>query len=142
MNEEEKKELIRKLHTLQDSYIEEGYQGFAGVIHETINLLEKQDKEIEKLKTKNNDLLKKLRNRTKDVKKLQKYGVYKKEFATLNKRIEKQEKMIDAMAKFIDEVQGCCPFENEELPVDCEEKCKLGIEPKCWIEYFEKEVRE
>ena len=51
MNEEEKKELIRKLHTLQDSYIEEGYQGFAGVIHETINLLEKQDKIIQAIAT-------------------------------------------------------------------------------------------
>lgn len=49
MNEEEKKELIKKLYTLQDSYIEEGYQGFAGVIHETINLLEKQDNIINEM---------------------------------------------------------------------------------------------
>lgn len=49
MNEEERKELIKKLHTLQDSYIEEGYQGFAGVIYATINLIEKQDKIINEM---------------------------------------------------------------------------------------------
>ena len=47
MNEEERKKLIKKLHTLQDFYIEDGYQGFAGVIHKTINLIEKQEEIIQ-----------------------------------------------------------------------------------------------
>lgn len=65
------------------------------------NLIEKQQKEIKRLKIKNNDLLRKLRNRIKDVKKLQKYGEYKKEFSTLNKRIEKQGEIIDKLAEKI-----------------------------------------
>lgn len=96
---------------------------FVMPMHETtiiLNLIEKQEKEIEKLKTKNSDLLRKLRNRVKDVKKLQKYGAYKKEFSNLNKRIEKQSKMIDLMAE-----QLTSPINGKEWVIKYYEK-KVG----------------
>lgn len=64
-----------------------------------LNLIEKQSKEIETLKNNNKDLLRKLRNRVKEVKKLEKYSLYKKEFSTLNKRIEKKEQEIKELKK-------------------------------------------
>lgn len=54
-----------------------------------LNLMQSQQKELEKLKNKNKDLLRKLRNRVKEVKKLAKYSLYKTEFSRLNKEIEK-----------------------------------------------------
>ena len=66
-----------------------------------LNLIEKLQKENEKLKYKNQDLLKKLRNRVKEVKKLTKYSQYKKEFSRLNQIIKEKDKIIDLMAKEI-----------------------------------------
>lgn len=54
-----------------------------------LNLIKSQQEEIEKLRNNNKRLLKKLRNRVKEVKKLTKYSLYKKEFSRLNKEIEK-----------------------------------------------------
>ena len=48
--------------------------------------LEKKEAEIDKLRNTNKDLLKKLRNRVKEVKKLTRYSLYKKEFVRLNKK--------------------------------------------------------
>ena len=107
------------------------------------NLIEKQQKEIKRLKIKNNDLLRKLRNRIKDVKKLQKYGEYKKEFFTLNKRIEKQEKIINEMAEYIKYRTGSCPLDLEDCEIKfCDSECSMKIINKCWIEYFTKKVGE
>lgn len=61
--------------------------------------LEKKEAEIDKLRNTNKDLLKKLRNRVKEVKKLTRYSLYKKEFARLNKQLEKKNKVIDLMAE-------------------------------------------
>ena len=63
--------------------------------------LEKKDKEIEKLKKDNKELLRKLRNRVKEVNKLTKYSLYKKEFSTLNKQLQNKDKVINEMAKTI-----------------------------------------
>ena len=68
-------------------------------IETILNLMQKLQKENEKLKSKNQDLLKKLRNRVKEVKKLNKYSLYKIEFANLNKQIREKDKIIDLMAK-------------------------------------------
>ncbi len=65
----------------------------------TLNLIQKQQAELDKLKNKNKELLRKLRNRVKEVKKLKKYSLYKKEFTKLNREIEKKDKIIDLMAK-------------------------------------------
>lgn len=73
-------------------------------IQETVlNLIQKQEKTINKLKRHNKELLRKLRNRVKEVKKLTKYSFYKKEFATLNKKLKEKNKQIDLMAKEIKE---------------------------------------
>ena len=66
---------------------------------EVLNLIQTQQAEIEKLKNNNKDLLRKLRNRVKEVKKLTKYSLYKKEFSTLNEHLKKKDKIIDLMAE-------------------------------------------
>lgn len=48
--------------------------------------------ELDKLKKQNYDLLRKLKNRVKEVRKLGKYSMYKKEFSTLNKKIDELQK--------------------------------------------------
>ena len=68
-------------------------------IETVLSELEKKDKEIEKLKKDNKELLRKLRNRVKEVKKLTKYSLYKKEFSTLNKQLEKKDKIIDLIVE-------------------------------------------
>ncbi len=60
-----------------------------------LNLIEKQQKEKDKLEKHNKELLRKLKNRVKEVKKLTKYSLYKKEFAKLNREIEKKNKIIN-----------------------------------------------
>lgn len=65
----------------------------------TLNLIQKQQEEIEKLRNKNKDLLRKLRNRVKEVKKLTKYSLYKEEFSRLNTIIEQKNRMIDEISK-------------------------------------------
>lgn len=61
------------------------------------NLIQKQQKELKILKDKNKDLLRKLRNRVKEVKKLSQYTLYKKEFSRLNIIIQKQQKEIEQL---------------------------------------------
>lgn len=68
---------------------------FLKMLHTVLNLIKKQQEEIGKLKDKNKELLRKLRNRVKEVRKLTKYSMYKKEFSNLNKRLEKKDKIID-----------------------------------------------
>ena len=68
-------------------------------IETVLSELEKKDKEIEKLKKDNKELLRKLRNRVKEVNKLTKYSLYKKEFSTLNKQLEKKDKIIDLIVE-------------------------------------------
>ena len=68
-------------------------------IDTVLNELEKKEAEIDKLRNTNKDLLKKLRNRVKEVKKLTRYSLYKKEFARLNKQLKKKDTVIDLMAE-------------------------------------------
>ncbi len=105
-----------------------------------LNLIEKQQKEKDKLEKHNKELLRKLRNRVKEVKKLNKYSLYKKEFAKLNKEIEKKDKIIDLMSYVIT---------HEDIPqeeyciwrdMSCEvvggnKQCK-----NCIKQYFERKV--
>lgn len=109
MNEEEK-EAIETIRFLKDlKWYTHAFDNGTEVLTEEekqdidigLNLIKKQQKELEKLETKNNDLLRKLRNRIKDVKKLQKYGQYKNEFSNLNKKIAKKDKIIDKMAEML-----------------------------------------
>ena len=97
-----------------------------------LNLTQKQQKELEKLKSKNKELLKKLRNRVKEVKKLTKYSLYKKEFTKLNSEIEKKDKIIDNMAKQL-YIEGYCK------EINCK-KCEAKNFVNCIKQYFERKV--
>ena len=60
---------------------------------------DEKDEEIEKLKKHNKELLRKLRNRVKEVRKLNKYSLYKKEFKRLNEQIKKKDEIIKKLEK-------------------------------------------
>lgn len=96
-----------------------------------LNLIEKQDKIIDKQTNNNKDLLRKLRNRVKEVKQLSKYSLYKKEFSTLNKQIKDKDKIIDLMSEFIFETTD---YEEEKI-YDFKDKDEVK-------EYFRKMVEE
>lgn len=106
-----------------------------------LSMLKEKDKQIDKLKKHNDRLLKKLRNRVKDVKKLQKYSLYKKEFSRLNKQLQNKDKIIGLMAKYISDIRDC-PFENEGKYLDCERMCDVRTDMECWKQYFENKAKE
>ena len=112
-------------------------------IETVLSMLEEKDKQIDKLKKHNDDLLRKLRNRVKDVKKLQKYSLYKKEFSRLNKQLQNKDKQIDLMAEFIEDEltvdefctkEGC--YADNYIDGHCE-KCL-----NCIKQYFENKAKE
>lgn len=71
--------------------------------------LEKKDRQIIKLKNNNQNLLRKLRNRIKEIKKLTRYALYKKEITTLNKQLQQKNKIIEDIKE---EVRDHIGFEN------------------------------
>ena len=81
--------------------------------------------EKDKLKKHNDDLLRKLRNRVKEVKKLQKYSLYKEEFSRLNKQLQNKDKIIDLMAEeFKEKTLMYTDFTEEEIKQYFENKAK------------------
>lgn len=101
--------------------------------------------QIDKLKKHNNNLLRKLRNRVKEVKKLKKYSLYKEEFSRLNKQLQNKDQIIDLMAKVINEAY----FESEDFEEWFENKiCKVQMyEDYTYLEkdikrYFENKAKE
>lgn len=128
-------------------------------IHIMLNLIEKQQAEIEKLRNNNKDLLRKLRNRVKEVKKLTRYSLYKKEFATLNKQIKHKDNEIKCLkslhntqVEIIDEMAKTLKWSfNAGLGLipssicDCKgdiRNCEDKICTDCIKEYFKKKVEE
>ena len=102
MNEEERKAIEDITREITDEDRKEYMnKWFLDDLTILIKLIEKQQKEIEKLRNNNKDLLRKLRNRVKEVKKLEKYSLYKKEFATLNKQLAKKDEVIDFLERRI-----------------------------------------
>ena len=97
--------------------------------------------ERDKLKKHNDDLLRKLRNRVKEVKKLEKYSLYKEEFSKLNKQLQNKDKIIDLMLEYISNITDC-PFENEKKYLDCERMCDVRTDKECWKQYFENKAKE
>ena len=133
----------RNLDKEAQSYFEE-LMGDSTLKNRTIkqlNLeLEKKEAEIDKLRNSNKDLLRKLRNRVKEVKKLTRYSLYKKEFARLNKQLEKKDKVIDLLADDLRYYEGM--QQDQLFCIDTcggkmcdEEHCKERIK-----EYFYKKV--
>lgn len=97
--------------------------------------------EKDKLKKHNDDLLRKLRNRAKEVKKLEKYSLYKEEFSKLNKQLQNKDKIIDLMLEHISNITDC-PFENKGKYLDCERMCDVRTDKECWKQYFENKAKE
>lgn len=137
-----------KMHYIDfsDSYGNEwgGYTlpEYIEAIETVSNELEKKEAEIDKLRNTNKDLLKKLRNRVKEVKSLTRYSLYKKEFARLNKQLKKKDTVIDLMADDLRYYNGMqqdqlfCIDTCEGKMCD-EEHCKERIK-----EYFYKKIEE
>jgi len=145
MSEEEKKaiEYIEdEIYSIEGLEIQEitFYSKAIEDIKAILNLVQKQQKEKEKLKKHNKELLRKLRNRVKEVKKLTKYSLYKKEFAKLNREIEKKDKIIDEMLEEYEynariKIKNFC---DEEMRKNtCIQDCRI-----CIKQYFEKKVEE
>ena len=89
--------------------------------------------QIDKLKKHNNNLLKKLRNRVKEVKKLQKYSLYKEEFSRLIKQLQNKDKIIDLMSE---QLAGLAIFnidKDETLLLNDKEEVKQYFENKAKI---------
>lgn len=109
-----------------------------------INLVQKQQTELEKLKNKNKELIRKLRNRVKEVKKLNKYSLYKTEFSKLNKQLEKKDEIINLMAIYIanlDIDEDICEYQKEKY---CEDDIEVTLDicVKCIKQYFERKINE
>ena len=104
-------------------------------------MLKEKDKQIDKLKKHNDELLRKLRNRVKEIKKLQKYSLYKEEFSRLNQQLQSKDKIIDLMEEYISNIADC-PFESEGKYLDCEKMCDVRTDKECWKQYFENKVKE
>nr|DAV87206.1 MAG TPA: nuclear pore complex protein [Caudoviricetes sp.] len=112
-------------------------------IEKVLTMLEEKDKQIDKLKKHNDELLRKLRNRVKEVKKLEKYSLYKEEFSRLNKQLQNKDKIIDLMANHIATSDSdLCEY------LDITTKCKYyaGDNGKtcdnCIKQYFENKAKE
>lgn len=112
-------------------------------IETILSMLEEKDKQIDKLKKHNDDLLRKLRNRVKEVKKLEKYNLYKGEFSKLNKQLQNKAQIIDLMTEYIEDEltvdefctkEGC--YADNYIDGHCE-KCL-----NCIKQYFENKAKE
>ena len=148
MNEEEAVEMLKRIDIKfflsamieQSNYIIDEADKVNKAIETVLNLLEKKDAEITKLKNNNKELLRKLRNRVKEVKKLTKYSLYKTEFSNLNKQLKKKDKIIDEMAEWI---SNRCFYKDDYSNI-CEviqDSCYKETECKeCVKEYFTKKV--
>ncbi len=109
------------------------YQNRVKQFNTVLFMLEEKDKQIDKLKKHNDELLRKLRNRVKEVTKLEKYSLYKKEFSRLNKQLQNKDKIIDLMSE---QLAGLAIFnidKDETLILSDKEEVK---------QYYENEAKE
>lgn len=104
----EQEKIIYRLNSDIDSPLSGGYTTIVLIddLEAILNMLKGRDREVEKLRKHNKDLLRKLRNRVKEVKKVTKNPNYKsivtKQGKTLEEsaqEIKKKDKMIDLMAE-------------------------------------------
>ena len=139
MTKEQAIERLKKLDYLLDDVYSTGLVEdeerniYQYAIETVLPMLEEKDKQIDKLKKHNDELLKKLRNRVKEVKKLQKYSLYKEEFSRLNKQLQNKDKMIDLMSE---QLAGLAIFnidKDETLLLNDKEEVKQYFENKAKI---------
>lgn len=149
MTKEQAIERLKKLDYLLDDVYSTGLvedeerNKYQDAIETVFPMLEEKDKQIDKLKKHNDELLRKLRNRVKEVKKLEKYSLYKEEFSRLNKQLQNKDKIIDLMANHIATSDSdLCEY------LDITTKCKYyaGDNKKtcdnCIRQYFENKAKE
>lgn len=147
MTKEQAIERLKKLDYLLDDVYSTGLvedeerNKYQDAIETVLPMLEEKDKQIDKLKKHNDELLRKLRNRVKEVKKLEKYSLYKEEFSRLNKQLQNKDKIIDLTAEYISNITDC-PFESEGKYLDCEKICDVRTDKECWKQYFENKAKE
>ena len=139
MTKEQAIERLKKLDYLLDDVSSTGLVEdeerniYQYAIETVLPMLEEKDKQIDKLKKHNDELLKKLRNRVKEVKKLQKYSLYKEEFSRLNKQLQNKDKIIDLMSE---QLAGLAIFnidKDETLLLNDKEEVKQYFENKAKI---------
>ena len=139
MTKEQAIERLKKLDYLLDDVYSKGLVEdeerniYQYAIETVLPMLEEKDKQIDKLKKHNDELLKKLRNRVKEVKKLQKYSLYKEEFSRLNKQLQNKDKIIDLMSE---QLAGLAIFnidKDETLLLNDKEEVKQYFENKAKI---------
>lgn len=149
MTKEQAIERLKKLDYLLDDVYSTGLvedeerNKYQDAIATVLFMLEEKDKEIDKLKKHNDDLLRKLRNRVKEVKKLQKYSLYKEEFSRLNKQLQNKDKIIDLMAEFIEDeltVDEFCTKEDCYADNYIDGHCEKCL--NCIKQYFENKAKE
>lgn len=137
-------------------------------IETVLNMLKEKDAEIEKLRKHNKELLRKLRNRVKEVKKLQKNPNYKaivtKQGKTLEERAEqikkykqlynkalddavttshdnmKKDKMIDLMAEYISDLDIDEDICKKQSDNNCDDINREVECKECIKQYFEREL--
>lgn len=137
---EEEKEAIEQLESWREFIIKNKDKvnkanDIEFYIRIVLNLIQKQEAEIEKIKNKNKELLRKLKNRVKEVKKMTKYSLYKKEFSRLNVTIEKKNKIIDEMTDRIEWL-----LKSNGIYLDFEHKDKFTQDDI--KQYFERKVEQ
>ena len=133
--------IAKELGLEEDATIDEIYTAIRILKSKRINVIEQLDcievknKEIDKLKAENKNLLRKLRNRVKQVKKLEKYSLYKSEFSRLNERIRKKDRQIELMAKYWNTGLAMCDNCDKIVEKYEENNCQDYIK-----QYFENKV--
>ena len=135
-------EAIERLKSIDETVEEYDGNILKTDIETVLNMLKERDKEIDKLRNKNKKLLRKLRNRVKEVKKLTKYSQYKKEFSRLNEQLRKKDKQIDSMAEYISNLDIDEDICKEQSDNNCDDINREVECRDCIKQYFERKVED
>lgn len=129
MNKEQE-EIIQRVNSDIDSPLSGGYTTIVLTddLEEILNTLKEKDAEINKYKRKNKELSNQL------------LKIYKEQ-DNYNARIEKKDKVIDLMAKYIADIDNediCFEIENKH----CDKNMDYGECEDCIKQYFERKVED
>lgn len=126
----EQEEIIQRVNSDIDSPLSGGYTTIVLTddLEEILNTLKEKDAEINKYKRKNKELSNQL------------LKIYKEQ-DNYNARIEKKDKVIDLMAKYIADIDNediCFEIENKH----CDKNMDYGECEDCIKQYFERKVED
>ncbi len=124
----EQEEIIQRVNSDIDSPLSGGYTTIVLTddLEEILNMLKEKDAEINKYKRKNKELSNQL------------LKIYKEQ-DNYNARIEKKDKVIDLMAKYIADIDNediCFEIENKH----CDKNMDYGECEDCIKQYFERKA--